>query len=313
MVEGTDNKVDLLSIINGQNVYGKLFIQDFSPKTDATSKAPMKGSIHYKGKTVGFKVWDKVLQDVFVEQDLKGKVILASGTVDNYKDVLEVTIKQIHLVLVDEPIDGYLKQADISVLWGKFSQFINTELSEGVASVLSEVFKRENLFHLFQVTWAAKSKHDAQKGGLLNHTYKMLRLAKTMVENDARLAEYKDILYFGIIMHDIGKVYEISDTGAYTNISYNTHRFLGAEILAKHRDLVIASLGEKFYYDIISIQLGHHGEFGDKPTTIWAYLVHLIDMLECHTTIFLDDLEAGRVSEKNGNKTVFANGSNLVV
>ena len=57
----------------------------------------------------------------------------------------------------------------------------------------------------------------------------MLRLARTLIENDSRLAPWADLLYLSIILHDIGKVLEIED-GVYIELSYISHRVLGAEI-----------------------------------------------------------------------------------
>ena len=55
--------------------------------------------------------------------------------------------------------------------------------------------------------------HDAQIGGLLNHTMKMMRIAKVVYQNEPRMEQlenYKDMLYLGVILHDIGKIYEMN-------------------------------------------------------------------------------------------------------
>ena len=35
-----------------------------------------------------------------------------------------------------------------------------------------------------------------------------------------------------------------------------------------------------FYRELQAIILEHHGEFGERPKTIYAYLVHVIDLLD---------------------------------
>ena len=35
-----------------------------------------------------------------------------------------------------------------------------------------------------------------------------------------------------------------------------------------------------FYRELQAIILEHHGEFGERPKTVYAYLVHVIDLLD---------------------------------
>ena len=68
-----------------------------------------------------------------------------------------------------------------------------------------------------------------------------------------------------------------------------------------------------FYYEIVSVLQGHHGEFGDAPVTVLAYIVHLIDMLDSQTTGIFDKIESNDVVTRANNMTVMVNGKYLVV
>ncbi len=67
-------------------------------------------------------------------------------------------------------------------VFNSFVQFVNINLTQPAATLLFGVFQKENLFDPFKVTWAGGKMHDAQIGGLMNHTMKMLRLARTLIE-----------------------------------------------------------------------------------------------------------------------------------
>ncbi|SEN92829.1 hypothetical protein [Paenibacillus sp. OK076] len=304
--------IDLHSVRDGEIINGLIYITDYTPKTDAAGKAPIYGTCHYYGKTIGFKICDEYLQNNLNINNLVGAIALIKGNVDSYNDKIELTLTEINFQHGVTDINIFYKRVDVESVFKSFVQFVNSNLTQPAATLLFGIFQKENLFDPFKVTWAGAKMHDAQIGGLMNHTMKMLRLARTLIENDSRLAPWADLLYLSIILHVIGKVLEIED-GVYTGLSYISHRVFGAEITMRNKDEIVVTFGEKFYYDIISVQLGHHGEFADKPVTIWAYIVHLIDMLEAHTTGFLDKLENGDFKTKNGQKTVYVNSSNLVV
>lgn len=306
--------VDLKSLSAGQVVTGLVYIQSYSKKLDKTSKAPLNGTLYYKGKTVGFKVWAGVLQNSFNDNDLAGKVMFINGKADMYRDNLEITLDS--GVLSQEAVDPtmFFKSVDVNALFAKLNAFVTANMTPNGQSLVKEVFANQELLNGFAYTWAGKKMHDAQTGGLMNHTLKMMNIAKALVDNDERLAtpEWKDLLYIGILFHDIGKIYEIKQGGDYTDISFITHRSLGMEIMYPYKSSIIRLYDEKFYYQLLAIIQGHHGEYGDAPTTVWAYIIHLIDMLECNITGFLDRHENGESGFKNGNDTMWMNGGQLV-
>ena len=177
------------------------------------------------------------------------------------------------------------------------------------------IFQSENLFPRFKEEFAGKKMHDAQIGGLMHHTTKMLKIAKILVENEPRMLQiegFTDLLYLGISLHDIGKVYEMK-LGVYQPNSFVTHRTLGTEMIAKYKDLICQLYNETFYYHILAIINGHHGEYGERPQTLLAYIIHLIDMLEANTTGAFDRIENKEFSNRAGLNAVLVNGANLVI
>lgn len=274
------------------------------------------GNFTNQNDSVSFKVWDLQLVDYLSANDLVGKVVKISGSVGSYQNVLDVKIEAI------EPVDEsqfskalFLKSADVDALFKEFTDFVNTELSPNAVKLILGIFKTENLFPRFKEEFAGSKMHDAQIGGLLHHTLKMLKIGKVVYENEPRmntLQFYKDMFYLGIILHDVGKIHEML-FGVYQENSFVTHRILGIEILVKYKAQIVGLFDENFYYELVSVLQGHHGEFGDAPTTVLAYIVHLIDMLDSQTTGIFDRIESNEVSTRAGNMTVLVNGKYLVV
>lgn len=274
------------------------------------------GSFTKQEDSLSFKIWDTPLVDALSANDLSGRVVKISGTVGSYMNNLDIKITTI------EPVDEsqysksmFLKSANVPELFNEFTSFVNAELSPNGVKLLLGIFKQENLFDRFKEEFAGSKMHDAQIGGLLNHTIKMMRIAKCVYVNEPRmntLQHYKDMLYLSVILHDIGKVYEMN-LGVYQENSFVTHRILGIEMLVKYKSVISELYDENFYYEILAVLQGHHGEFGDAPTTILAYIVHLIDMLDSQTTGIFDKIEGNDVTMKAGGMSVYVNGKYLAV
>lgn len=275
------------------------------------------GTFSRQEDSLNFKVWDSSLVEAMSNKDLQGNVVKISGTVSSYMNVLEVKLTSIALVGETEfPKSLFLKSANVTVLEKEFTDFLRAELSENGFKLLMGIFNTEKIYPRFREEFAGSIMHDAQIGGLLNHSMKMLRIAKCVYENEPRMANlpnFKDLLMLSVTLHDVGKIYEMN-LGVYQKTSFVTHRILGIELLVKYKSQIISLFDEDFYYKLVSVLQGHHGkEFGDAPTTIVAFIVHLIDMLDSQATSIFDRIERNDVTQRAGNTSVYVESSYLVV
>lgn len=124
--------------------------------------------------------------------------------------------------------------------------------------------------------------HDGKVGGLLNHIRKLLGYTELVMNEyvDTFSETERDLVYMGIIFHDIGKLLELHN-GSYSEMSTSMpHTLIGVLILEEYKELITSSYNEQFYLDLLGIIGTHHGEYGERPVTVYAYLVHVIDMLD---------------------------------
>lgn len=286
-----------------------VYVQDYKKKSYADGKKFfIVGNFVNQGESIPFKVWDAEMVNALDMNDISGKVVKITGSVTSYLNQLEIKAVSFDVNVGEQyPVSMFLKSVDVANVFQVFVDFVNNELSENGIKLLMGIFKAENLFPRFKEEFAGSKMHDALIGGLMHHTVKMLRLAKALSDNEPRLVnvkDYKDILFIGVILHDIGKVYEMN-LGVYQPNSFVTHRTLGAELLIKYKEIIVQLYDETFYYQLIAILQGHHGEYGDKPTTILAYIVHLIDMLESQTTGLFDKIENNDFTFKASGKIIY--------
>jgi 3'-5' exoribonuclease len=150
----------------------------------------------------------------------------------------------------------------------------------------------------FKRAAAAMAVHHARRGGLIEHTASMVRLAKAIggCYPEANL----DLIVFGVIWHDLGKIFEcdIEEGFAIQPSLQGTlvgHITLSAlvvsaallEITQANKALVEDRKVEELKAHVLHVILAHHGskEHGSpvEPQTLEALIVHSIDKLDAHT------------------------------
>lgn len=151
--------------------------------------------------------------------------------------------------------------------------------------------KRDD-FYLYP---AATKFHHAYISGLAYHTHSMLRLAKGFLEVYDWLNA--DLLYSGIILHDICK---ISEFDSYEGSNYTIkgkligHIAMGVSLL----DQVAKDLHYQDEEEVMLLQhilLSHHyyGNFGSpkKPNIAEALMIHFIDNIDSKACVLGEELE----------------------
>ena len=146
------------------------------------------------------------------------------------------------------------------------------------------MIKDEARAKAFKIGSAAKSMHHGYMGGLLEHTLGVVEICNFVAGRYKYVN--KDILLAGAILHDIGKIYELtpmphneySDDGQMLGHIVMGVEMVGAEV-AKIKDFPhqLASL-------IKHLIISHHGEFEfgspKLPSTAEAMLLHFADNMD---------------------------------
>ena len=139
---------------------------------------------------------------------------------------------------------------------------------------------------------AAKGIHHAYRGGLADHILSVMRLAQRMADHYPMVD--RDLLVAGALLHDIGKVSELSygTTFDYTDEG----RLVGHLVMTAQQIHAKASKIPGFpkllEQHITHIVLAHHGqlEYGSPklPMTLEAHIVHAIDSLDSRIASWLE-------------------------
>lgn len=250
----------------------------------------MFGNFYLEGRTVPFRIWDKGIYDIVIEY---GTGIYVADTVGSDFNGPYLTVRSIDVYPGNEVTHhDFLGGIPPTVLLDQLAD-IQTRLSAlGVTDkcwdLISLAIDHPSLEGRFLIEGAAIRHHDNIIGGLANHTFKMLRILMAILENNPALKASADLLTFSIFMHDVGKIFEYRDLDV-AEFWFANHRVRGIEFLTEIRDEILSRYDENFYRQTQSVIAGHHGQYGDRPTSVAATIVHYIDLLESQTTELVDE------------------------
>ena len=236
-----------------------------------------------KTGTLDGKVWDPNSQGIadYDEKDF----IEVFGDVINYNGNLQLNIRQIRKAEEGEynPAD-YMPTTEKSVdgMYEELTAYIRQISNKYLRQVLEFYYIKDEAFiKKFKAHSAAKTVHHGFSGGLLEHTLSVTRMCDYFATSYSILN--RDLLLSSAILHDIGKVKELSDfpdndyTGEGQLIG---HIVIGVEMI---NDAIrsIPGFPEKLAHELKHCIVAHHGEleYGSpkKPALAEAVALNMAD------------------------------------
>lgn len=231
-----------------------------------------------------------------------GQVVFVSGIGNEYNNKLQVIIDQIRDINEHDNIDLsiFYRSAPLTKeeLHQNITNYISRIKNKKIKLITESLYKKyQDLFLLYP---AASKNHHAYISGLAYHVSTMLDLAQGIGKCYPNIN--MDLLYAGIILHDIGKVIELSDYLApeYTHIG----KLIGHINIAFEEIKLCANSLNIDGDEVILLQhliLSHHGllEYGSpkRPLTLEAEVLHIIDLLDSRVNMITEELSLTETSE----------------
>lgn len=303
---------------NGASFVDVVFgISALSVSEDRNGRPYWSLSLLDKSGTIPAKVWSELVAQLAGLSFKPGDLCSVCGTVGEYRGQLQLTVTSLKkaelasqdltdfLPCTDEDLAG-LEQKIVSYL----AKIEDPELQELLIS-LFDYYKQDYLR-----SPAATRNHHNFVGGLAEHVCEMLEVAEVMLKHYPEANP--DLVYAGIIMHDIGKLKELTLNGFVFEYTAEGkllgHITIGVNMLesfiAKHPDR-FAKLEDSFKIALLKhIILSHHSklEFGSpvRPGTIEAGIVAKVDILSSEVRIFQRVLNENQNSDGDFSPGEFA-------
>lgn len=235
-------------------------------------------------------VWNDKIPNVEKGAFTAGKVVMISGTIEDYRGVLQLNV--FSASKVDEAqLDEFMEASDFNLddLWNDLQKYIAEIKTPEIKKLLDNVFADKDINRKFRIHPAAEYVHHSFQGGLIEHTVEMLDLAQPMRKYYPE-ADF-DLINAGIILHDIGKLTELEPAGVV--VQRTTAGHLIGHLIQSYQlvhDFGKDILTEKQLMQLEHIVLAHHGQldYGSPvaPATIEAIIVTSVDQTSSKVRIF---------------------------
>ncbi|HVJ49229.1 3'-5' exoribonuclease YhaM family protein [Desulfitobacterium sp.] len=288
-----------------QMVVGFFAVKEIIEKeTRETKKKYLDLTLLDASGQINAKVWD-IAEVVKGEPPQLGDIVKAEANVQEYRGNLQLKINKLRKIT---ETDVYEPQTIIPTapnpseqMWAtviRFAEGITDKQLQAAALHILQKYKEQLLYYP-----AAKSYHHSYKGGLLQHISTMLLAAAKLT---TIYSCNTDLLYAGIIVHDIGKLYELNTDSSGIGTEYT----LEGEMLG-HIPLGLAEIEHLSGLDrerkllLQHMILSHHEnpEWGSpkQPMLKEAELLHHLDVIDARMFDMnkaMEQTETGSLSPK---------------
>lgn len=288
----------------GDSFAGFMLIKEASKGTASNGKPFLTLIFRDHTGEIEAKLWDAKAEDeqLYVAE----QIVQLKGEVNQFRGRPQLRIMSIRQAKTSDgvQVSDFIENAPVTkeVLAEKLNEAI-FEMQNPVMQRIVRAFIKKYQEDLF-IYPAASKNHHAYASGLIHHIVGMLDLARELHKLYPQLN--KDLLYAGIILHDLGKIRELS--GVVTTSYTKEGKLLGhipmmvEEIGHVARELKVE--GE----EVIILQhlvLSHHGkaEWGSPtpPLVQEAEILHLIDLIDAKMNMLnraLSTVKPGEFTER---------------
>ncbi|MFQ6087457.1 MAG: 3'-5' exoribonuclease YhaM family protein [Candidatus Methanofastidiosia archaeon] len=249
--------------------------------------------LQVKFRDVTGTIWGKCWEDA--EEAAKsfeiGDILRVRGKCNLYRKTLQLIFQKEGFEKVTQfQLADFLKKTDLDeeIVFKNLNETFKRFRNPYLRKLLELIFSDEEFVGKFKIAPGAKVHHHNYIGGLIEHTFGVVYLCKSMAKLNPKLD--RELLLAGAILHDIGKVkgyslttlIEVSEEGGLLG-----HSILGAEI-AKKKISEIESFPKDLELKLLHMVLSHHGDVSEiEPRFPEAVALYYADLADSQVNEFL--------------------------
>ncbi len=281
--KGSPKGPSVVDLQPGQTIQSVFLVQSKDVREKKTGEPYLSLILMDRTGELDAKMWDNVapVLDTFERSDF----VRVKGVTQLYQNRTQLTI---HTLV---PVDGAemditeflpASRRDAGEMMAELRQIIGSLRNDHLKALLESIFADAAIAEGFMRAPAAKSIHHAWLGGLLEHVLSLCALAPPIALHYRNVD--LDLLLAGCILHDIGKISELSYSRAF---GYTTegqllgHMQIALRLVSDH---LPPGFPPKLRNLLEHLILSHHGqlEFGSPKLPVFpeALLLHHLDNLD---------------------------------
>ncbi|MCF6158599.1 MAG: HD domain-containing protein [wastewater metagenome] len=213
--------------------------------------------------------------------------IKIKGMVETFNSSLQIRITELFPVADTQvQMNDFVPATENNIpkMMSELKQIIKTIQDPYLLKLLNAFFSDESFCRVFSTAPAAMHNHHAFLGGLLEHVLSVAKLALSFARYYPTIK--RDLLLTGVILHDIGKIRELSCKRGfqYTDEGQLTGHLISGILMIHEKVQTIEGFPPDLLNILFHLILSHHGEYewGSpvKPGTPEAIALHHLDNLD---------------------------------
>jgi 3'-5' exoribonuclease len=313
------NQPELVSLIKGDPVDHFLLIRKFEIRLTKSGKEFLSLELGDKSTTVSANIWDDNSAFKSFRNSLEvGHIIKVKGSFDDYQGSPQIKIESVRIPKQSEnisPIDFLPKsKKDLNKMLDEFNERIQKICEPNIKTLLNNIFNEERL-NKYATAPAGKMWHHAYISGLLEHTLEIIKICDLMCDIHPEIN--RDILIAGAMLHDFGKIDELSFASAfeYTDKGKLIGHMVIAALIVNEEINKLNDFQEDIRLNIIHLILSHQGklEFASPvvPKTLEAITLYQADELSAKVNAYKGSLESDIKPNSQWTKFIGLAGTDL--
>lgn len=277
-----------------QQVTGVFLVQTKDVRQKKTGEPYLALTLIDRTGDIDAKMWDNVAEvlDTFERDDF----IKIKGETQLYQNKLQLTVHRL-MRMDDRDVDlaDFLpaSKRDAAEMFVELQSLITGIGNPHLRGLLENLFADREIAESFMRAPAAKAIHHNWLGGLIEHVLSLASLARDAARHYPFIDQ--DLLLTGVILHDIGKVRELSYARSFnytTEGSLIGHIQIALRMLA---DKYPPGFPDKLRNLVEHLILSHHGqlEFGSPKLPVFpeAMLLHHLDNMDSKMELMRSTIE----------------------
>jgi 3'-5' exoribonuclease len=299
---------DVAAFEEGKLFDGYFLVLTRQLATTKTNKPYINLTLGDKTGSIEARIWDPSDPRIAREFD-RGHMVKARGCASRFNDRVQMKIDQLRLALPGEADKADMLPSttqDVATLWRLLVGFVDSIANPHLKLLLTTVLEDPALAVAYREAPAAKQLHHAWLGGLLEHVISLCTLADRVAPHYPLVD--RDLLLTGVILHDVGKVRELSwDVGFEYTVEGMLlgHIQIGAAMAERTIDS-LPGFPPKLKTLVLHLILSHHGklEYGSPklPMIPEALMLNFIDDLDAKMQAVSSEFEKSAREGKGPNE-----------
>lgn len=293
----------------GEDVELFVRLSEISVRTSSTNTEYASLNAYDGDEIVDAKIWtlDEQKKNILIN----GEVYFIKGKLREYQGRPQLNISELRFVSEEDEVDlsvfyeyAKLSEEELRETIFAYINRIKNSLIRGITKELITKYQDQYFTHPAAITM-----HHNYHSGLAFHVYTMLKLSDGILEVYPFLNQ--DLLYAGIILHDLGKVFELSGPKGteYTlvgnlighiSLCVNEIYRVASEMDAQDTDEVLA---------LMHLVLSHHGqlEYGSpkEPVIAEGVVIHFLDNIDAKLSTLEKELTNTEKGSFTNNLPIF--------